>query len=101
MTIETPNNAPGDHAVEKSTHLAYISDLMRKFGDTHAHKIPKYLRLSNALLTAIETGYLGVGAKLPPEMDIASVLQVSQGTVRRALEVLAQQGVVVRSHGSG
>ena len=101
MTIETPNNSPGDHAVEKSTHLAHISDLMSKFGDTHSHRIPKYLRLSNALLTAIETGYLRVGDKLPPEMDIASVLQVSQGTVRRALEVLAHQGVVVRSHGSG
>jgi GntR family transcriptional regulator len=101
MTIETSNNGPEDHAVKKSSYLARISDLVGESEGAYSHKIPKYLRLSNALLTTIETGYLRVGDQLPSELDIADVLKVSHGTVRRALETLVQQGVVVRSHGSG
>ena len=81
--------------------LAHVADLLNEPGDPNSRKIPKYLRLSNALLTAIETGHFKAGDQLPPELEMADILPASHGTIRKALEQLAQQGVVVRTHGKG
>lgn len=41
------------------------------------------------------------GGRLPGEHEIASELGVSRGTVRQALSVLQQEGVITRQQGSG
>ena len=62
---------------------------------------PLYLQLQRALTNAIETGALGPAAALPPERDIATGLGVSRVTVRRAIGVLVEQGVLSRRQGAG
>ncbi|MGB3481651.1 MAG: FCD domain-containing protein [Mycobacterium sp.] len=49
----------------------------------------------------LETGELLVGMRLPGERGLAEQLNVSRGSVREALQVLAAMGVVRRSVGSG
>jgi GntR family transcriptional regulator, transcriptional repressor for pyruvate dehydrogenase complex len=49
----------------------------------------------------LETGDLQVGMRLPGERGLAEQLNVSRGSVREALQVLAAMGVVRRSVGSG
>lgn len=66
-----------------------------------AAKLPKYLRLSNAILNLIESGEIRPGDKLPPEGALAGALPASLGTVQKALGHLKALGVVVRDHGRG
>ena len=62
---------------------------------------PLYRQLADRLDTAIESGTLRVGDRLPPERSLAAALSVSRGTVVRAYDELAAQGSVRRVQGSG
>jgi len=64
-------------------------------------RVPKYLRLSDGIMRAIETGELKTGDRLPGESELAQVLPFSLGTVQKALSHLADRGAVVRRHGAG
>ncbi len=44
---------------------------------------------------------LVIGDRLPPERDLAARLDVSRGTLRGALQSLAEQGILVGRQGSG
>jgi GntR family transcriptional regulator len=67
-------------------------------GDAHA---PLYLRLQRALRQAIEKRILAPNDLLPAEREIAQAFKISRITVRKAMEALAQEGLVIRRHGSG
>ncbi|HEY1604858.1 MAG TPA: GntR family transcriptional regulator [Allosphingosinicella sp.] len=62
---------------------------------------PLYQQLHNALRQAIADKRLASDSPLPPERDIASALGVSRITVRKALDALAEEGLVRRRHGAG
>jgi GntR family transcriptional repressor for pyruvate dehydrogenase complex len=51
--------------------------------------------------SAIRTGTLAPGQKLPPERDLARDLQANRKTVRDSLIQLQEEGFVVRRQGSG
>jgi GntR family transcriptional regulator len=63
--------------------------------------LPKYVRLTDALVDAITSGHWKAGDKLPTEEELAELTPFSLGTVQRALRNLAEQGIVVRQHGLG
>ena len=81
--------------------LSRIADDMSGSEVLSAAKLPKYLRLSNAILNLIESGEMRPGDKLPPEGALAGALPASLGTVQKALGHLKALGVVVRDHGRG
>ncbi|AFU97529.1 histidine utilization repressor [Simiduia agarivorans] len=62
---------------------------------------PRYLAIKQALLTRIETGRLPSGSKVASENALAQEFGVSRMTARRALDELADEGVLVRSQGLG
>jgi len=66
---------------------------------------PSYLTLTDAsveaLRKAIQDGLFAPGSQLPPEKDLVSRLGVSRTTLREALRVLDQQGLIVRRRGLG
>jgi GntR family transcriptional regulator len=62
---------------------------------------PLYQQLHHALRQAIEDKRLASDSPLPPERDIATELGVSRITVRKALDALAEEGLVRRRHGAG
>jgi GntR family transcriptional regulator len=63
--------------------------------------LPLYQQLQRALREAIENRVLGPDDALPAERQIASDLSVSRITVRKALDGLVEEGLLVRRQGSG
>ncbi len=60
-----------------------------------------YELVIDAIEDQILSGALSVGDPLPPERELAAMLQVSRPAVREALRVLEAQGVVRSAVGSG
>jgi len=63
--------------------------------------LPLYQQLQRALRRAIETRVLGPDDALPPERDLAEGLRVSRITVRKAIDGLVSEGLLMRRQGSG
>ena len=63
--------------------------------------LPLYQQLQRALRQAIETRVLGPDDALPPERELAEDFNVSRITVRKAIEGLVGEGLLVRRQGSG
>ncbi len=63
--------------------------------------LPTYLRIAEALTIDIGGGRLAAGDKLPPERQMAADQGVAVATLRKALQVLADRGLIERRQGSG
>lgn len=61
--------------------------------------------LAEAIIAEFEelllAGVLRPGEKLPPERELAERLQVSRGTLREAMDALAERGLIEKKQGSG
>ena len=62
---------------------------------------PLYVKLKRMIEDAVSSGRLQHGEALPPERDIADAAAISRVTVRKAIDELVDQGLLVRRHGSG
>jgi GntR family transcriptional regulator len=62
---------------------------------------PKYIQLSEAIVSAIKDGYWKAGSKLPAELEIARTIGFSLGTVQKSLRTVADRGIIERRHGHG
>jgi GntR family transcriptional regulator len=81
--------------------LTRLADALTDGDDAGHVRVPKYLRLSEEIAHAIDTGELRAGDRLPGESELADRLPASLGTIQKALGHLAERGVVVRRHGAG
>lgn len=66
-----------------------------------ASSLPLYQQLQRKLRLAIENRVLGADDALPPERDLAEELSVSRITVRKAIDGLVEEGLLIRKQGSG
>jgi GntR family transcriptional regulator len=66
-----------------------------------AANLPLYQQLQRAIREAIEKRVLGPDDALPAERQIAAELSVSRITVRKAIDGLVEEGLLVRRQGSG
>src|SRR5687768_10339048 len=64
-------------------------------------QLPLYQQLQRSLREAIEQRVLGVDDALPAERQLAEELAVSRITVRKAIEGLVEEGLLVRRQGAG
>ncbi|QPH53510.1 GntR family transcriptional regulator [Pontivivens ytuae] len=62
---------------------------------------PLYLQVRETLISRMASGALKPGTALPSEFALAGELGVSQGTVRKALDTLAADNLVLRRQGRG
>jgi GntR family transcriptional regulator len=62
---------------------------------------PLYAQVRETLIERIRTGAWQPGQLIPNEFDIAAEFNVSQGTARKAIDMLAAEGLVVRRQGKG
>lgn len=62
---------------------------------------PLYRKLQDALRGAIEKSVLKPQDALPPERDLAVDFAVSRITIRKALDALVAEGLLVRKQGAG
>lgn len=72
-----------------------LSDLQNVSGG------PLYMKLKRMIEDAVSTGRLQHGDALPAERDIADAADISRVTVRKAIDELVDQGILVRRRGSG
>ena len=63
--------------------------------------IPVYYQISEYIRDLIETDELHPGDKLPSEQDLSETFGVSRMTVRKALDILVQEGLLSREQGRG
>lgn len=66
-----------------------------------ASTLPLYQQLQRKLRLALENRVLGADDALPPERDLAEELNVSRITVRKAIDGLVEEGLLIRKQGSG
>lgn len=62
---------------------------------------PRYVQLRQRLTEGVDRGILKAGSPLPPEREIATITDLSRVTVRKAIQSLAEEGVIVQRQGSG
>lgn len=62
---------------------------------------PLYLQLTDYLRRQIDTGVWQPNNRLPPEVELAAQFDVSRGTVRQAMDLLVNQGLLQRIPGKG
>ncbi|GAB1582937.1 GntR family transcriptional regulator [Phyllobacterium phragmitis] len=62
---------------------------------------PLYVKLKRIIESAVERGLIKSGDALPPEREIASMADVSRVTVRKAVQELVKEGLLIQRHGSG
>ena len=63
--------------------------------------MPLYRVVKRSLLQAIESGAFPPGETLPSEAEIAEQMSISIGTLRRAVDELAAEHILVRRQGRG
>lgn len=63
--------------------------------------LSRYASLAQALRARVIAGEWSPGSALPAESQLATEHRVALGTMRRALELLAEQGFIERIHGKG
>lgn len=76
-----------------------LPDLLKTLDPSSSQ--PLYQQLQRALREAIERGVLSPDDALPSERQLAADLGVSRITVRKAIDGLADEGLLVRRQGSG
>ncbi len=76
-----------------------VIDAIEKSLDQIPGNIPLYKRLKLAIEKAIQTQTFQSGNVLPGERVIASSLSLSRVTVRKALSLLEEEGLLSRRHG--
>lgn len=63
--------------------------------------IPRYRAIADELINGIVSKKYAVGSALPAETDLCVQLQASRHTVREALRILEDSGLISRRQGSG
>ena len=91
MSVE--QHAPGGQSQLDARRLA---EAVRSHGGRPLHS-----RLEGTLRGLIEHGQIPTGAVLPGELELAAQLGVSRHTVRHALGVLTNEGLLRRERGRG
>jgi len=62
---------------------------------------PLYQQIKGLILQSLEAGEWKPGEAIPSEMDLATRFRVSQGTVRKAIDELAAENLLLRRQGKG
>ncbi|MBX9835467.1 MAG: GntR family transcriptional regulator [Burkholderiaceae bacterium] len=62
---------------------------------------PLYQQIKGLILQSLESGEWKPGEAIPSEIDLAARFRVSQGTVRKAIDDLAAENLVIRRQGKG
>lgn len=62
---------------------------------------PLYRQIKDFLIRSLEAGEWGPGDAIPSEGELAARFNVSQGTVRKAIDEMASENLLVRRQGKG
>jgi GntR family transcriptional regulator len=85
-------------AVQRGATVLIMSDAPRF---DPVSPVPLYEQAANWVASAIESGELAHGQKLPSERDLAGQWQIGYQTVRRTMRELRERGLIVSVVGKG
>lgn len=77
-----------------------MTDWWEGFEPVHG-PVPRYRQVAAFIRQAVDGGRLKRGAALPTESQLSDYMGVSVDTVRAALALLREEGIVVTSQGIG
>ncbi len=99
MDQTTPASSPMAHAADKA---AFSSDggPAAPAAGTPAFS-PLYQQIKGLILQSLQAGEWKPGDLIPSELDLAARFRVSQGTVRKAIDELSADNLLVRRQGKG
>ena len=63
--------------------------------------IPLYIQLADTLREQIRSGEIPAGSKLPSESEMIRQYNLGRLTIREALSILANEGLIEKQHGKG
>ena len=63
--------------------------------------VPMYLQVSNWIESMLQSSEYDVGSKLPSEGELAAKFQLNRNTIRHAISVMVQQGLLEKQKGVG
>lgn len=63
--------------------------------------VPLYQQVANDLRASIENDVYHVGQRIPPEPELSQLYAVSRITVRKAIELLVEEGLLAKRQGKG
>jgi GntR family transcriptional regulator len=69
--------------------------------DSDKTQRPLYKQLADTLKQQMESGAIGAKEAMPAERDLAAMHGVSRDTVRKAIRLLEEQGLLYSEHGRG
>ncbi|MEP7057392.1 MAG: GntR family transcriptional regulator [Caldimonas sp.] len=64
-------------------------------------RTPRYEQIFRELAHDIAVGRYPVGGKLPPELELCAMFDASRHTMREAIRLLTEQGLIARRAGAG
>ncbi|MCA3227336.1 MAG: GntR family transcriptional regulator [Burkholderiales bacterium] len=89
-------------ATRLTLNCTLVEDLVSRLGPLDVKSSqPLYLQLQRALRRAIAEGWIGPDDALPSERQLAADLGISRITVRKAMDSLSGEGLLVSRRGSG
>src|SRR3982750_3098476 len=62
---------------------------------------PLYQQIKSLILQSLQAGEWKPGESIPSEVELAARFKVSQGTMRKAIDELAAENLLVRRQGKG
>ena len=62
---------------------------------------PLYRQIKDFMIRSLEAGEWGPGDAIPSEGELAARFNVSQGTVRKAIDEMASENLLIRRQGKG
>jgi GntR family transcriptional regulator len=87
-------------SIESATPVVPVSDATGASGATPAFS-PLYQQIKALILQSLQSGEWKPSTTIPSETILASRFKVSQGTVRKAIDELAAENLLVRRQGKG
>lgn len=94
---DTPQTTPDNAAVNIAVNAA---DLGLTTAQTPAFS-PLYQQIKGLILNSLRLGEWKPGEVIPSETELATRFRVSQGTVRKAIDELAAENLLIRRQGKG
>ncbi|MEM9751122.1 MAG: GntR family transcriptional regulator [Pseudomonadota bacterium] len=74
---------------------------MEKFSPARGDSTPIYLQIAKNIREHISAGEINSGDALPSERDLCEMAGVSRVTIRKAIDKLITEGLLLRKQGSG
>jgi GntR family transcriptional regulator len=107
MNSDQPNQVPSEQASQStltspgpaaSTPVSGLAQNAAQLSPTFS---PLYQQIKSLITQSLQSGEWKPGELIPSEIDLAVRFKVSQGTVRKAIDELSAENVVVRRQGKG